>query len=657
MPLADLVPVIDDRTYADLVAEARTRIPRYTPEWTDLNESDPGIALVELFAWMTELLIFRLGKVPQLNYLKFLELIGFELTPARSATAEITFPVQPTFSQPYVIVPLGTQVTTAEPDAQGPIVFETDRALIALTAQLDAVQVFEQPTYRDVTAANTARKAGFDAFGPRAAPGSALLVGFNSTLDFPEVVIDLAFYIQHKATDPSLQCSGGIAPMFAPAKIVWEYWNGKLWLALSIIEDATLAFTRDGHVRLQAPPAGSMARTVIGQKLDVPRYWIRGRLEHSGYQVPPRLLAIVANTASATEAQTIELEILGASSGRPDQVFTTSGKPVLDGTMIVEVDEGEGFVAWTEVPDFFGSGRDDTHYVLNRSTGEVRFGDGTQGRIPVANAGNRQNVRARRYRMGGGLRGNVDAGELTSLSSSLAGIAADQVTNLFPAGGGADEESLADAKIRAVGALRTRDRAVTPEDFEQLAVQSGVARAKALPLHHPDFPGVEVPGVVSVIVVPGVPGPAPTPNAATLRSVCKYLDARRLLTTEVHVLAPRYRVIRVQADLVVEDTADLAAVQRAAAQSLTRYFDPLIGGESSSLTVDGSGWPFGASVYYSLVVRRLLVDGVKRLANLVLQLDDDVPAPPCTDLALDPDMLLQNGDHQINVFYDVGGPR
>ena len=103
MPIKDLVPVIDDRTYADLVAEARTRIPRYTPEWTDLNESDPGITLVELFAWMTELLVYRLGKVPQLNYLKFLELIGIELTPARPAIAEITFAVQKTFTEPYVM--------------------------------------------------------------------------------------------------------------------------------------------------------------------------------------------------------------------------------------------------------------------------------------------------------------------------------------------------------------------------------------------------------------------------------------------------------------------------------------------------------------------------------------------------------------------------
>ena len=654
MPLSDLVPIIDDRTYADLVAEARTRIPRYTPEWTDLNESDPGIALVELFAWMTELLIYRLGKTPQLNYLKFLELIGFELTPARPAIVEITFPVQPTYTLPYVIVPQGTQVATEQPDAQGPILFETDRALIALQAQLDAVQVFEQPTFRDVSAQNNLHKAGFEAFGPRAAVDSALLLGFNSTLDFPEVELDLAFFTQTKGGAATLRCTGGMAPTFAPATIVWEYWNGKSWLPMSLVEDQTAALTRDGHVRIEAPPAGSMVRDTIGTKVDVARFWIRGRLVRSGYQVPPRLLAVRSNTASATNAQTVELEILGGSNGRPDQVFTTSGKPILAGTMELAVDQGEGFELWTEVPDFFGSGRDDKHYVLNRSTGDVRFGNGTQGAIPVANANNPQNVRANRYRTGGGLRGNVDAAALTSLMSGLDGIAADQISNLLPSGGGSDEESLADAKIRAVGSLRSRDRAVTPEDFEVLAVQSGnIARARALPLRHPDFPGIDVPGVVSVVVVPNVPGPAPTPNQATLRTVCAYLDARRLLTTEVYVVPPRYAVIRVQADLIVDDDADLAAVQRAAQKSITQYFDPLVGGEDSSDAAPGSGWPFGGGIYYSLVTRRLLVDGVKRVANLTLQLGKDVAAP-CSDLALDPDMLLQNGDHTINVAYDSG---
>jgi predicted phage baseplate assembly protein len=658
MPLADLLPVIDDRRFADLVAEARTRIPRYTPEWTDLNENDPGIALLELFAWMTELLTFRLGKVPQLNYVKFLQLVGFELSPAEPATAEITLPVQPSFDEPYVIVPQATQVATEKPDDKGPIIFELDRALIALTAKLDAVLISEPPTFRDVTAAND-RKQGFDPFGPRAAVDAALMLGFRSdTLGFPSVEIDIACFIgdTRKPWDDPRYIQGGQPPARPDGDIAWEYWSGIAWRSLDVVEDETAALTRSGHVRLGAPPEGGPQRAFFGPKTDAQRFWMRGRLTRSGYQVPPRLLAVRSSTMSATQAETIALEVLGGSNGQPDQVVKTSAAPVLAGSLVLEVDEGQGYQTWSEVPDFFGAGRDDAVYVLDRATGEVRFGDGTNGRIPLANAQNRANIRARVYRAGGGRRGNIEAGALKSLMSGVTGIDSDKVQNLLAAAGGTDEEGLAVLQKRAAASLKSHDRAVTPEDYEELALRAAnVRRARALPLFHPAFRGVEVPGVVSVVIVPDVPRPAPTPTEGTLRAVLDYLDQRRLLTTELYAVAPKYRTITVTAALVVADDADLAAVRRDALASITRYFDPLVGGEDSSLNGDGSGWPFGGGVYNSLVTRRLLVSGVLRVASLELKLDDDIAAP-CTDLTIDPDTLLTNGEHSISVSYEGETP-
>ena len=86
MPLA--APLLDTRTFEDLVAEARRRIPRYAPQWTDFNESDPGITLVELFAWLTELMLYQLNQVPERNYIKFLQLLGLELRPAQPADVD-----------------------------------------------------------------------------------------------------------------------------------------------------------------------------------------------------------------------------------------------------------------------------------------------------------------------------------------------------------------------------------------------------------------------------------------------------------------------------------------------------------------------------------------------------------------------------------------
>src|SRR2546430_7543411 len=103
------VPKLDDRSFQDLVNEAKKLIPRYAPEWTDHNVSDPGVTLIELFAWMTELLLYRMNQVPTRNYIKFLELIGVHLEPAQPARAELLFRLTaPQLAT--VTIPAGTEV-------------------------------------------------------------------------------------------------------------------------------------------------------------------------------------------------------------------------------------------------------------------------------------------------------------------------------------------------------------------------------------------------------------------------------------------------------------------------------------------------------------------------------------------------------------------
>jgi predicted phage baseplate assembly protein len=75
---------LDDRTYQDIVNEAIRLIPHYCPEWTNHNPTDPGMALVELFAWMTEMTIYRLNKVPEKTYLALIDLLGMSMIPPPS---------------------------------------------------------------------------------------------------------------------------------------------------------------------------------------------------------------------------------------------------------------------------------------------------------------------------------------------------------------------------------------------------------------------------------------------------------------------------------------------------------------------------------------------------------------------------------------------
>src|SRR5579885_1767739 len=123
-------PNLDDRKFQDLVDEAKRMIPRYCPEWTNHNLSDPGVALIELFAWMSEMVLFRLNQVPERLYVHFLNMVGIEPFPPSVARAELTFWLTAALDSP-VVVPAGTEVTTTVGVSSGddPLVFSTVRDL------------------------------------------------------------------------------------------------------------------------------------------------------------------------------------------------------------------------------------------------------------------------------------------------------------------------------------------------------------------------------------------------------------------------------------------------------------------------------------------------------------------------------------------------
>ncbi len=667
MPL--LPPNLDDRTFDQIVDEAVRRIPRYAPEWTDHNETDPGITLVQLFAWMTEMTLYRLNQVPERSYIKFLQLLGIELEPARPARAELTFELARDDVE-TVIVPLGTEVASAGGDGE-PLVFETDEALIALGAKLAAVQSFDGFAYSPETTRNAAADQWFHPFGAGAREGGALVLGFDSPLSMTSQQINLAVEVFSDDASPEPRCCElDLAGTPPPSTLEWEYWDRRHWQPLSLDKDETRAFTRSGHVYLQGP--GDRAeRDFLGTVADRELFWLRCRLVRSGYDRAPRLRAVLTNTVRATQAQTVRDEVLGGSDGRPDQSFTLANVPVVVRdrplkvggagglvtveSLLLEVNEGatdDDFEAWEEVDDFFASGPDDPHYLLDRTTGEVRFGDGRNGRIPIANpdrAG--ANIVAREYRYGGGRRGNVGSGTLTELQSLVDGVA--EVSNRRPAFGGSDEETVDEAKLRAPGELKARNRAVTAEDFELLARKTPgvrIRRAKALPLHHPRFPDADIPGVVTVVVVPDNDSDMPVPSEATMRAVCVHLNRYRLLTSEVYVEAPQYHEVVIEADVVALADADLAEVKRGIEEALVDYFHPLRGGEN------GQGWEFGRDIFYSRVYRVLLdVEGVDRVRDnqLEIWLDGERQAF-CRDVPLVAGALLYSGEHRIGVTYDRG---
>ncbi len=572
MPLE--APELDTRDFEDLFREARLRIPRYNPEWTDFNESDPGITLLQLFAWLTETMLFQMNRVPERSYIKFLQLLGLELRPAQPATAHLTFTVTP--GAKVEPVRRGARIAGQPEEGGEPLPFETEEGLSLIAVPLANVLVFDGSAFREVTALNEAPDQPWQPLGFVPQVGSALYLGFEHTdpppavRPFPQEMRWRVFLPRAAGADRAQRIG---EPAAAPgAALEWEYRpaeDAPRWLRLNVFKDDSAAFTREGDLVIEGPAAIQPSRV---WRIAEPRYWIRVRLAGGGYPagLAPRIDLLRPNTVAARQLTTVREEVLGDSEGLPGQSFTTRHRPVEAATFSLFV-EGRDVESeeWERVDDFLASREDDRHYVLSATRGEVRFGDGRNGSIPPAGT----EVIARHYRWGGGEGGNIGPGLISTPLTPLPGV--DSVTNVRPAVGGNDEQTVEELKLQAPAVLRHRNRAVSPEDFAALAGQAGgVARATALALAHPDHPGVEVPGAVTVVIVPEGRDLPPRASADLIRSVCTYLDPFRLLTTEVYVRGAEFQEIRVSARISARPAASFDAVARDVAKALDEFLDP-----------------------------------------------------------------------------------
>jgi predicted phage baseplate assembly protein len=644
-------PSLDTRTYDTLRSEALLRAVRYTPEWTDQNASDPGVTLLELFAWYTELLFYELNRVPDRNYVKFLQLLGIELSPPVPALADVTFTVGKGANVGGV--PQGTQVTAQSPTDGSTLIFETDIDLDLVSLQLTDVQVFDGVQYAPYTTANQTPGTTYPVFGWRAAPEAALMLGFSPAQGspppspaFPERLRLRVFAPEATAAGPVRAGTDAGRPPVAPAALVWEYRpiaEPNRWQRLAVQSDETAGFTRDGYVVLTGPPDAAATQEREGHITDA-RYWLRCRIaDASGYTSAPIVDVIACNTVQAMNLATVRSEYLGQSSGQPGETFTLRHTPVDVMSLVLDVVTPDGDTdAWTAVDDFLSSRPDDPVYTVDGAGGTITFGDGRAGRILPEGA----TVTATVYRYGGGTAGNVSAGAISTLGSHVEGVTA--VTNPRPAVGGVDEQTVEELGSLAPAILRAGQRTVTGADFVSEATRVGdVAKAAAVALSHPDHPGIEVPGAVSVVIVPAnSPAPNPMPSEDLLRAVAADLDQHRLVTTEVFVVAPNYQAIAVSATVVAAAGHSPDAITQASAVAINTYLDPLAG------AMDGKGWPCGQTVIptnlYAVLAAVTGVSGVTSLSVAVDGRDHPVDAP----IAVPPDGLLYGSEHSITV---VGG--
>lgn len=688
MPLAP--PAIDDRRFQELVRDALARVPVHTPEWTQLGESDPGVTLVELFAFLTESLLYRADRVPEASRYKFLRLLGLPLagaTPARGLVVLRSERPQPRTE----VVHAGTELRAGE------VAFRTQATIDVLPVEARAYVKFrvtpataDEAYYRLLYAAAQAEdpQAELTMYETRA-------LDARSPVDLARDTVDGALWLallHGKEADPEAvraQLSGrtlsvGLMPYRDEApKILGPQGSGggdapgvgvryempSLQATVTTAEGQRRAawqardarssddvLTGPGVVEVSLPPQAQIATWADLDPLEAGVGDFPPAIENSALAgrvltwlriVPSasaqaRFLWADVNAVRVEQGVAVANEVLGEGDGRPDQVFRLARPGVVPGTVRLDLLQGGQRDEWKAIDDLMAAGpelrerdpqrppgqawrdpRPSEVFLVDPEAGVLRFGDGLRGRRPPAGA-----RLVAHYLTCDGARGNVPAHAITSGPALPPGVKPD---NPLPAWGGADAESVAGGEKRVTNFIRHRDQLVTADDFAEIARRApgvDLARVEVLAAYHPDLgpsqPG-DAPGAVTLMVVPRHDArdpSAPAPDRALLDALCRHLDPRRLVTTELVLRGPDYVPLWISLGITVAGGFTVPDVRERVKQRLVAWLAPARDAarmDDAPLPGMENGWPLRKAVNrLELVTEASRVRGVLRVDQVLL---------------------------------------
>ncbi|KRE50165.1 putative baseplate assembly protein [Paenibacillus sp. Soil724D2] len=373
------IPNLDDRMFEQMVQEARKSIPKLFPEWTDENEHDPGITLLELMSWMTEMQQYYLNRVTERSERKFLKLLGISPREAVSAVCDVAF----AGLQQQLVLPKGTPLQAMDQR------FETLDTVHLVPSELEKVLVRTETAAGDFTSNNHA-KIAYYAFGPEARKGAHLYLGFDRALP-EQMEISIFFKLFDRYPVTVGHGEDGKTPMISSAKVAWTFagagqqGQSESWLPIEQISDSTVHLSQSGELRFRI--TSEMKPMALYPADDRSRFWICCTLEEDGYELSPKIEKVSLNAVKAAEQETFSEVTAFDSSGEPDQSFEVSSYLAYNGLHTVQVQDEQGhWRDWHIVAELEDCEPDDLCCQLQQDsalrTTRLRFGDGVNGRIP-----------------------------------------------------------------------------------------------------------------------------------------------------------------------------------------------------------------------------------------------------------------------------------
>lgn len=516
---------LDDQNFDMIVDHARKAIRKYAPYWTDENAHDPGITLIELFAWLKEMLQFYMDQPTEEIELQFLRLLGITLEEGETAEVVLQSPSQ---DEMYKL-PLGSKLS------KGRFIFETTRNITLETSKILDIEVDFEGERRSVYQLIDNGLTIYP-FGPDGKVGNSFYLHLSSPLQVRKMLL---FYIKVFETYDVKRNPITESKDFIPfAQITWYgSKDNQNWEPLTISRDDTFSLVQSGLIGIEVPND------------DV---WLKATLTHSDYDFPPRIIDIYNRVFEVRQKDTMRTPApTFNSTGLPNQVFELPYEDIIYKSLSVEVFEknGEGkynWEVWDRIP-FLAEGKEESpSFAIDHTTNTLCFGDGINGKIPPKG---REVIRISHME-----RSYFDEGNIL-LESLIDENTGQTFKCLTAATGGKKRSTLATLKESLRAELAKPQVCVTAADYEHILRETPglmIKKTKCLPLYKPgltNYPNQVAENTVSVFVIPYGASPQTLLSQAYRKNLEAYMEKHRLITTEVLILDPVYFNIDVTCEI------------------------------------------------------------------------------------------------------------
>ena len=588
---------LNDQTFDDIVDAAVKSISRFDTEWNNLQAADPGMTLVDLFAWLKAIQHEYMSVILPESQRRFLELLDIRQRRSRGARTLLAL----SGARANTHIPAETKWMA------GDMAFENRESAVAFAAALTAVRF-----------CGGGREAGI---GVEQLDGSRLFPVFPGIGAQPQLPCDeemvlffdrpipsgCPFSLYFGVAEDKRRTPVGAEPFVPLAEVVWEVWTRTGWQEAQLLRDDTHAFLFSGLVTLRHD--GKMTRNEGG-------YALRVRLVRDDYDLPPQIKDIRFNVLEVCQQDTLvrsdvfheqqllvldsdlgihgdhrvfleedgrwretrdfreirakgslSLQLagpagcamvlswhkglptgitLGSGAGFSGQELPFDGRYAEYDSIRLLVGRGVDplYQSWERRDDLYASAPRDRHFVLDETRGVIRFGDHLQGAIPPRGV---NNILLAGYRTCRGKASDIKAGRITAPGTDDPSLLALTVEQIVPAQGGRDGETFEETAARAGDTLRSGRRAVTEEDY--LAAVRGVPgliieNCRVLT----GFEGPEDNALT--VVVQGAGRAARFPRPAYEQNIRLALDCCRMLNTRIRVVWPGTVRLAVRARIV-----------------------------------------------------------------------------------------------------------